>query len=192
MTRLKNILARFKLSLIRRKYVPASIAVPEDMINCKNVLICLPPGQRELTMVKQLLPELSRVFSESEIYRLAAPGSSVYSIFPRKGYRILTPTSQHLTWSGLPKKAYLAGLHETGYKVILDMNLNRHYFSQAILLSFPGAIKIGRANHLGTPFYNLEIKTRYLRDEKNIYKSIIATVDRIKNPAVVNADGTVE
>lgn len=192
MTRLKNILARSRLSLLRRKYVPAAIAIPEDMVNCKNVLICLPPGQRELTMIKQLLPELSRIFSESEIYLLAAPGSSVYNIFPRKGYRILTPTSQHLTWSGLPGKSYLASLRETGFTVILDLNLRQHYFSQAVLLSFPEAIKIGRANHLGLPFYNLEIKTRYLRDEKNIYKSIIATVDRIKNPSPVNAEGTRE
>ena len=187
MKRLKKILARFRLTVMCKRQERGAITIPDDIVNARHVLVLLPPGQRELTMIKGLLPEITRVFSGAEIYILASPGSTVYNIFPRKGYRIMTPTSQHLDWSGLPKRSYIKTLEETAFDVIIDLNLGVNYFSQAILLSFGKALKIGRGNHLGTPYYNLEIKSRYIRDEKNIYKSIITTIDRIKNPAAIEA-----
>jgi len=185
--RLKKILAGFRLSMLKKRQEMSPITIPDDIVAARHILVLLPPGQRELTMIKDMLPEITRVFSNGEIYILASPGSSVYNIFPRKGYRIMTPTSQHLDWSELPKKNYIKTLEEIGFDVIIDLNLGVNYFSQAILLSFGRALKIGRGNHLGTPFYNLEIKSRYIRDEKNIYKSIITTIDRIKNPAAIEA-----
>jgi hypothetical protein len=134
-------------------------------------------------MIKPFLPDLSRVFSKSEIYLMAAPGSTVYDIFPRKGYRIMTPSSKHVSWSGMATRKYVELLRKNDYKVILDLNLRANYFVQSILLAFPKAIKIGRGNILGSPYYNLEIKTRFIRDEKNIYRSIIETIDNLKKTA---------
>ncbi len=182
MSRLKDIIARNKLFFLKKKCTPGEISIPRDLVQPSNVLVCLPARQRELTIIRQLLPNLSGAFADSEIYLLASPGSSVYDIFPRKGYRIMTPTSQHLTWSGLPKKSYMASLKERKFDILFDLNLYTNYFAQYVLLSFPEAIRIGKGNHLGSPYYNLEVKTRFLRDEKNIYKSIIATVDRLRHP----------
>ena len=64
---------------------------------------------------------------------------------------------------------------------VLDMNLQPSRFIAMILLSFPNAIRIGRGNHLGEPFYNLEIKTKFLRDERNIYRSLLETLGQITN-----------
>jgi hypothetical protein len=180
---IKNLLARMKLKMLCRKYRPSTIALPAGLHNLKNILVCLPPDQRELTMVKQFLPDLSRIFAESEIYLMASPGSSVYDIFPRKGYRIMTPSSDHIDWKGLASRKYLRLLKENEYGLILDFNLSPNYFSQSILLSFPDAVRVGKGNSLGAPYYNLEIKTRYIRDEKNIYKSMVSTIDKLKNPA---------
>ncbi len=47
--------------------------------------------------------------------------------------------------------------------------------------SFPRAVRIGRGNHLGIPYYNLEIKTKYLRDERNIYRSLLETLSALMN-----------
>lgn len=179
MASFKEYMARFKLRLMANKFVPGDIMLPSDLTKVESVLVCLPPQQRELTMVKNLLPDISKTFSKAQIYLLASPGSRIYDIFPRKGYYILTPTARHLTFSGLPKKNYIELLNEHKYDLILDMNLGINYFAQAILLSYSKAIRVGKANHLGQPFYNLEIKTRYLRDEKNIYKSLIETVSRL-------------
>ncbi len=175
----KKYAARFRLSMMAKKFVPGGINLPADLINVQSVLICLPSGQRELTMVKSLLPEITRMFSNAQIYILAPPGINIYDIFPRKGYFILSPSPKHLTWSGLPKKGYIDILSEHKYDLIFDMNLDANYFAQAILLSFPKTIRVGRANLLGQPYFNLEIKTRYLRDEKNIYKSMIETVNQL-------------
>ena len=180
---IRNLLARLRLRLLCRKYRPSVISLPGGLRNLKNILVCLPSGQRELTMVKQFLPDLSRIFAESEIYLMASPGSSVYDIFPRKGYRIMTPSSDHVDWKGLASRKYLRLLKENEYGLILDFNLSPNYFSQSVLLSFPDAVRIGKGNSLGAPYYNLEIKTRYIRDEKNIYKSMVSTIDKLKNPA---------
>ncbi len=179
MASFRDYMARFKLRLMASKFAPGDITLPSDLNKVESVLVCLPPDQRELTMVKNLLPEVTKIFSKAQIYLLASPGSRIYDIFPRKGYYILTPTAKHLTISGLPKKSYIELLNEHKYNLILDMNLDINYFAQAILLSYPNTIRVGRANHLGQPFFNLEIKTRYLRDEKNIYKSMIETVNRL-------------
>ncbi len=186
MESLKKILAGAKLRMMLRSYQSAVISLPGDLRNCRNVLVCLPPEQRELTMIKGLLPDISRIFSESEIYLMASPNSTIYDIFPRKGYRIMTPTSQHLTWSGLASRIYIKQLRETNYNLILDLNLTSSSFARSILLAFPEAIKIGRSNVLGTPYYNIEIKTKFIRDAKNIYRSMIDTIDRLKNPASNN------
>ena len=179
MASFKKHMAKVRLKLMASRIAPAEINLPGDLLEVQSVLICLPPQQRELTMVKGLLPEVTKIFSKAKIYILACPGSNIYDIFPRKGYYILTPSTKHVTWLGLPNKNYLDVLGEYKFDLILDMNLDINYFMQAILLSFPNTIRVGRANFLGQPYFNLEIKTRYLRDEKNIYKSIIETLDRL-------------
>ncbi len=169
-----------------RNYQSVPITLPCDIQKIKNVLVCLPPGQRELTMVKQLLPDISKVFAEAEIYLMASPGHNIYDIFPRKGYRIMSPTSDHVNWLGLASKKYLQILYENKYDLILDMNLIPNSFMQSILLAFPAAIKIGKGNSLGVPYYNIEIKTKFIRDEKNIYRSILNTIDTLKNTVSAN------
>jgi hypothetical protein len=174
--------------MIRRKFQAPTISLPEDILNIKNVLVCLPPDQRQLTMIKDFLPDLTRIFTKSEIYLMASPGCSVYDIFPRKGYRIMTPSSNQVDWSGLANRNYIKVLKENSCDLILDLNLYPNLFTQSILLAFPEAIRIGNRNNLGVPYYNIEIKTRFVRDEKKIYKSIVETIDRLKNPAITDAD----
>lgn len=190
MKAIKQIAARFKLRMLCRNHQAQPISLPGDLARVRNVLVCLPPGQRELTMIKLLLPDLSRIFADSEIYLMASPGSSVYDIFPRKGYRIMTPSADHIGWSGLASKKYLRLLQENKYDLIIDLNLVPNCLTQSVLLAFPGAIRIGKGNSIGAPYYNLEIKTKYIRDEKNIYKSIISTIDSLKNSAPANIDRT--
>jgi len=189
---IKRIAAQFKLRMLSRNCRAEPISLPGDLAAVRTVLVCLPPGQRELTMIKMLLPDLSRIFANAEIYIMASPGSSVYDIFPRKGYRIMTPSSDHINWCGLASKKYIKMLKENHYDLILDLNLAPHNLTQSILLEFPGAIRIGKGNSIGAPYYNLEIKTKFIRDEKNIYKSIISTIDKLINSAPADVDRTTQ
>ena len=188
MKKIKKIFAGVKLRLMLRNYQSSAISLPSDLDNVQNVLICLPPEQRELTMIKGFLPEISKTFATSEIYLLASPGSTIYDIFPRKGYRIMTPTPGQVSWNGLATGSYIKLLRKNKYDLIFDLNLSANSFARSILLSFPDTIKIGRSNILGTPYYNIEIKTKYIRDEKNIYRSMIETIDRLKNPTSVKTN----
>ncbi|MEW5995070.1 MAG: hypothetical protein AB1744_11845, partial [Candidatus Zixiibacteriota bacterium] len=141
-----------------------------------------PPGNlRQLTLVKQFLPSLTELFKTADITLLAVPGVKIADIFPRKGFRILTPTPDQTTWTGLAKRNYLKLLQQQQFDLLLDLNLELSVFTSSVLLAFPNAVRIGRGNHLGQPYYNLEIKTKYLRDERNIYRSLLEMISLLKD-----------
>ena len=121
------------------------------------------------------------MFKAASVSLITIPGVKVHDIYPRRGFQILTPTTDQLSWSGLPKASYITTLQGYKFDMLLDFNLQFSYFTSTVLLSFPDAIRIGRGNHLGQPFYNVEIKTRYLRDERNIYRSVLDTLEKIVN-----------
>ena len=134
-----------------------------------------------MTVVKQFLPKISELFKPADVTLLSMPGVKVKDIFLRKGFQILSPSPEQLTWSGLPKKSYLQMLQDHKFDALLDLGLEASVFTSCILLNFPNIVRIGRGNHLGRPFYNLEIKTKYLRDERHIYRSLLETLDTLRN-----------
>lgn len=163
---------------------------PDALRNPQHILVCLPGGLRELTLVKQFLPAVTELFKPAEISLLCMPGMKVSDIFPRKGFQILSPSTDQLTWAGLPKRSYIDSLNAMKIDLVLDFNLEQSNFTSSVLLGFPQAVRIGRGNHLGRPYYNLEIKTKYLRDERNIYRSLLETIKLIKqNPKEQSARG---
>lgn len=181
MSKFKSIIARWQINKLKRNIEQHQINFPSDLLSPKNVLVCLPATLRELTLVKQFLPNISTLFKPANLALLAVPGVKVADIYPRKGYQILTPSMDQLTWAGMPKKSYLQTLKDYKFDMILDLNLGSSTFTSAVLLNFPKAIRVGRGNHRGIPFYNLEIKTKYLRDERNIYRSLLETLATITN-----------
>jgi len=178
----KEIIGRWQLKKMKRNMEPVARSFPADLMKPKNILVCLPGSLRELTLVKQFLPDISSLFKSASITLLAIPGVRLNEIYPRRGYQLLTPSSDQLSWSGIPSKSYIETLKQFKFDMVLDLNLEPSFFTSAVLLSFPAAIRIGRGNHLGRPFYNLEIKTKYLRDERNIYRSLLDTLEAIIRP----------
>jgi hypothetical protein len=181
MNSLRKLVARWQLTRLTSRMQDSLHSYPGDLQKPKHVLVLLPSTLRELTLIKSLLPAINTLFRPADISLLAVPGVRVVDMYPRKGYNVLTPSTDQLTWSGLPKKSYLETLRAYEYDTVLDLNLQQSSFGSAILASFPEAIRIGRGNHLGRPFYNLEIKTKYLRDERNIYRSMLEMLGIIMN-----------
>jgi hypothetical protein len=178
---LKNWLGTMQLMQARRGMDKVTLSFPDVLLRPKQVLVCLPGSLRELTLVKQFLPTITHLFKPADITLLSMPEVRLSDIYPRRGFQILTPTTDQVSWTGLPKKAYVEHLRSYKFDAVLDLSLQSSMFMSMVLLSFPGAIRIGRGNHLGEPFYNLEIKTRFLRDERNIYRSLLETLGQIMN-----------
>ncbi|MCH9032629.1 MAG: hypothetical protein IIB00_10285 [candidate division Zixibacteria bacterium] len=179
---IRSILVNSQLGLKSRRCKSSTFSFPEALYVSRNVLILLPQGLRELTMVKPYLPEFADIFSPAEMYLLATPGSHVVNIFPRKGYRILAPGPSQTTWTGLPKASYLKTLTSNNFDLMIDLNLNENPFAARTLLEFEKALKIGVGGDLGEPFYNLEIKTGYMQDERNIYRAFVDMISELKSP----------
>jgi len=178
--KLKSYLANIKLYQQKGKMEPEVFDFPHSLQSPKQILVCLPEGLRELTVVKQFLPTLTALFKSSDFTLLSMPGVRVADIYPRKGFNIVSPSSDQVTWSGVAKPSFLSTLSQYNFDMILDLNFENSAFTSSILLNFPKAIRVGKGNHRGIPFYNLEIKTRYLRDERNIYRSLFDTLALLK------------
>lgn len=169
---LKSIIASFQISHHKSDLKNTRFDFPDSLKSPKHILVCLPHGLRELTLVKQFLPMLGETFRSADVTLLAMPGVRVADIYPRKGFNILSPSPEQVTWTGLAKKSFLKLLTDYKFDLIIDLNFESSPFTASVLLNFPEALRVGKGNHRGEPFYNLEIKTRYLRDERNIYKSL--------------------
>lgn len=180
----KSFLANIKLRQQKNRMDAPQLMFPGALQDPKHILVCLPDGLRELTLVKQILPDISEIFRPADIVLLSMPGIKVNDIFPRKGFQIMSPTSEHLSWSGLPKISFIERLKEMKFDLVLDLNLRQSIFTSCILLHFPSAVRIGRGNHRGIPYYNFEIKTKYLRDERNIYRSMLDTISTMRDISV--------
>ena len=177
----KGFVARTKLTHRRRQMETGTFRFPDALRTSKQVLVCLPGELRELTALKPHLAEIKDLFKSATITLLAQPGLKIADIFPSRGFNILTPSDDQVSWTGLAKSSYLDFLKDYKFDVILDLNLGTSTFTSSILLHYPNALRIGRGNHLGRPYYNLEIKTRYLRDERNIYRSVLETLRVLKD-----------
>ncbi len=160
---------------------PTTVEFPGALSKTRHILVCLPGELRELTLIKQFLPAIKELFKPADVTLLSLPGVSVSGIYPRKGFQILSPSLDQVNWFGLPKKTYLTVLQDYKFDLVLDLNLEPSLFTSGVLLAFPDAVRIGRGNHLGEPYYNLEIKTKYLRDERNIYRSLLQMLGKIKS-----------
>ncbi len=177
----KRFLAQVKLTQLRRRMESATFQFPDALRTPKQILVCLPGELRELTLLKQFLPDIRDLFKPATVTLLSMPGLQIADIFPRKGFNVLTPSTDQMTWAGLAKRSYIEFLRNYKFDIVLDLNLEQSQFTSSVLLQYPEALRIGRGNHLGRPFYNLEIKTRYLRDERNIYRSLIETLRILKD-----------
>ncbi|HWR82468.1 MAG TPA: hypothetical protein VN285_04135 [Candidatus Deferrimicrobium sp.] len=177
----RRLVAAFKLNRRKSEVALETIDFSAVLARPKNILVCLPGSLRQLTIVKQYLPLLTEMFKSADITLLPLPGIKIADIFPRKGFHIMTPTADQLTWSGLAKKSYLKLLQDSKFDVVVDLNLETSLFTSSVLLGIPHAVRVGRASHLGRPYYNLEIKTKYLRDERHIYRSLLETLGVLRN-----------
>jgi hypothetical protein len=139
----------------------------------KSILVLLPNSHVDLTVFKQMLPRITALFGENNVYLLTCPDIEVQSILPSKGLRIITPSKSSVNWFRLPTQSFLAKLKKWDFDFVFDANLQENKFAARVLLTFPNAVRFGCNGRLGHPYLNLEIKTRYLRDRRLIYRSLL-------------------
>jgi len=183
---IKTLFAKVCLARASSRLAGKPVALPLAVIG-KSLLVLLPSQQRDLTIIKQVLPDITRLFGEDRIYLLANPGTEVESIFPSKGFHIISPAPSSANWLRLPSQTFLDKLKKHAFDYIFDTNLEENLFASRILLSFPDAVRFGANGRLGHPFLNLEIKTKYSRDRHLIYASILEVIAQIVEPVPADA-----
>lgn len=175
---IKTLMAKAALVRAASKTRSAPLSLPLEF-DGKSLLVLLPSEQRELTVVKQILPEITKIFGDRNVYMLAFPGTHIESIFPSKGFRYISPGRSGMNWAGLPTGSLLDKLRSNKFDYVFDTNLTQNIFAARILLEFPGAVRFGNSGGLGLPYLNLEIKTKFLRDRSQIYRSILNVIGHL-------------
>ena len=175
---IKSLAAKIYLNRLSARLQPTPLSLPLKLKG-KSLLVLLPESQRDLTIVKQILPEITHLFGDDSVFLLAAPQTKVRSIFPSKGFHIITPGKSAVNWCHLPAQSFLDKLKKKNFDYVFDTNLDENRFAARILLSFPSAVRFGSKGRLGLPYLNLEVKTKFLRDRRLIYRSILEVVGNI-------------
>lgn len=179
---IKSIAAKLILKRASLKKLDSfDLSVPLSLSG-KTILVLLPDNHADLTIFKQALPNITTLFGENNVYLLASPNIEVQTILPTKGLRIITPSRSSINWLQLPTQRFLEKLKKWDFDFIFDANLEENRFAARILLNFPKAIRFGSNRLMGHPFLNLEIKTKYLRDRRLIYRSLLEVLRDISRP----------
>lgn len=174
----KALWAKMSLSRTASRICSVPLSLPLQLAG-RPLLVLLPDRQRDLTVVKQVLPDIIRLFGEDAVHLLAPPLSEIESIFPSKGIKIISPGRNTVNWCGLPTRPFLDRLRGQRFDYLFDTNLEDNPFASCILLQFPTAVRFGAAGRLGLPYLNLEIKTRYLRDRGLVYHCILEVMEHL-------------
>ncbi|MDD4052553.1 MAG: hypothetical protein PHR28_11735 [candidate division Zixibacteria bacterium] len=177
---IRSLAAKFSLSRVAAKVVSVPLSLPLQLSG-RSLLVLLPDNLHDLAVVRQILPQIIRLFGEESVNLLAAPECDIQSIFPTKGIRIITPEPNALNWSRLPSHAFLDRLRALKFDYVFDTNLEENGFAARILLLYPYAVRFGAAGRLGLPYLNLEIKTRYGRDRGLIYECILEVMEHLSH-----------
>ncbi|MFH1700362.1 MAG: hypothetical protein ABIE07_07210 [Candidatus Zixiibacteriota bacterium] len=183
---IKSIASKISLARASSNTILRPLSLPLD-IQDKSLLVLLPSIQRDLMIVKQVLPEIQAYFGDRNVFLLASPDTNVLSIFPSKGFNILSPGKSDTNWCDLPSSSFIEKLRSYNFDYIFDTNLEENRYAAKILLGFPQAIRFGANGRLGLPYLNLEVKTKYLRDRRLIYHSILEVVANLtKTPKPIS------
>lgn len=172
---IRALVARASLGRTAMKTKSAPLSLPLELKD-KALLVLLPARQQDITVVKQVLPQITAIFGDRNVYVMAFPNMDVQSIFPTKGFRIISPRHADLNWCRLPSRTFLDKLRQHKFDFIFDTNLEENKFAARILLDYPKAVRFGNQGRLGLPYLNLEVKTKFLRDRSLIYRSILEVV----------------
>ena len=183
---IRSLVASFSLARVCRLLNTEPLTLPLALKD-KNLLVLLPANLADLTVFKQILPQVISLFGENNVYLLAGPEMEVQSIFSSKGLHIIAPSKTSVNWCRLPTQAFLEKLKKLSFDYVFDGNFESNHFAARILLNFPRAVRFGCNPRLGHPYLNLEIKTRYLRDRRLIYRSIMEVLGDISHPRGVTA-----
>ena len=83
---IKKFLAKIKLQQMKNRLESVSFEFPLALRQPRKVLVCLPRGLRELTVVKQFLPTITELFKPAEVTLLSMPpecSTCIASPYPR-------------------------------------------------------------------------------------------------------------
>ena len=181
-------IARFLLTWLARRNVPAEFTFPKALRDAKRVMILMPSVNEALRQAEVFLSRVRRVFPKAEITLLYPPRTMVARYYNPFGFKNVVPEKKDVWWWGLPRKKFTATLIAKPFDVLITLNREQSVFFGAVTVQSGAPVRMGLPNGMGDPFVNVEL--RHGRETADIKTEFILFIDMIRKLATGTTPGS--
>lgn len=150
-----NLLQRARMKWIAHGAKPQALHLPDDLVESRRFLFCLPPDPRAQMLARAFLPKLIPILGERHVTLLLPPSRSNTPIVAIGKFQTYSPTSEEVTRKMFPKKSLEKRLSEKLFEVAVNLDVTGHPFPALGALYSGARLRIGCAESWGLPFANI-------------------------------------
>lgn len=155
MTASLSMWGKLRMKWIAHGSKPQALHLPEDLVESRRFLFCLPPDPRAQMLARAFLPRLVPVLGDRQVTLLLPPSRSKTPIVAIGKFETYMPTHDEVTRGMFPKKRLEARLADYLFEVAINLDITGHPFPACGALYSGARLRIGCAAAWGAPFANI-------------------------------------
>ena len=155
MTAQLSLYQRLRMKWIAHGAKPQAIHLPEDLVDSRRFLFCLPPDPRAQMLARAFMPRLVPVLGERQVVLLLPPSRSKTPMVAIGKFETHMPTPDEVTHGMFPKKRLEERLSEKMFEVAINLDVTGHPFPACGALYSGARLRIGCSLSWGAPFANI-------------------------------------
>lgn len=134
---------------------PQALHLPDDLVESRRFLFCLPPDPRAQMLARAFLPKLVPMLGERQVTLLLPPSRSKTPMIAIGKFESYLPTADEVTHGMFPKKKLEERLSEKMFEVAVNLDITGHPFPACGALYSGARLRIGCSECWGAPFANI-------------------------------------
>lgn len=155
MTARLTLYQRLRMKWIAHGTKPQAFHLPEDLVESRRFLFCLPPDPRAQMLARAFMPRLVPVLGERQVTLLLPPSRSKTPMVALGQFETHMPTPDEVTHGMFPKKKLEARLADKMFEVAINLDVTGHPFPACGALLSGARLRIGCSLSWGAPFANI-------------------------------------
>jgi hypothetical protein len=155
MTARLSLLQRLRMKWIAHGAKPQALHLPENLVESRRFLFCLPPDPRAQMLARAFLPRLVPILGDRQVTLLLPPSRSKTPMVAIGKFESYHPTPDEVSRGMFPRKRLEERLAERMFEVAINLDVTGHPFPACGALYSGARLRIGCALAWGAPFANI-------------------------------------
>jgi len=155
MIRQLSFLQQARMKWIAHGTKPQALHLPENLVDSRRFLFCLPPDPRAQMLARAFLPRLVPVLGDRQVTLLLPPSRSNTPMVAIGKFESYFPTADEVSRGMFPKKRLEDRLAERMFEVAINLDVTGHPFPACGALYSGARLRIGCTLAWGAPFANI-------------------------------------